>query len=117
MYEDNSYLTISKISNKLDIQPHVLRFWEKKFSSLNPKKGTSGRRYYSNLDVDILILIKDLLYTKGYTIKGANHYMNSKYNKSNVDEKKTLYPTLLSDLTNSIDLIKEGIKILSKNLK
>ena len=38
MEEDNSYLTISKTAQKIGVQPHVLRFWEKKFFIINPKK-------------------------------------------------------------------------------
>lgn len=116
MNDEIIYLTISKTSKKLDVLPHVLRFWEKKFISLNPKKSRGGRRYYSNLDIDILIIIKDLLYNKGFTIKGAANYMNLKYNKVNIESDVSTYPILKSDLNESIRLIKEGINILKKNL-
>ena len=116
MNDEIIYLTISKTSKKLDVSPHVLRFWEKKFISLNPKKSKGGRRYYSNLDIEILIIIKDLLYNKGFTIKGAANYMNLKYNKVNIESDVSTYPVLKFDLNESIRLIKEGINILKKNL-
>jgi DNA-binding transcriptional MerR regulator len=38
MEKDNYYLTISKTANKIGVKPHVLRFWEKNFFIINPKK-------------------------------------------------------------------------------
>ena len=67
----NSFYTISKTAEIIGVKSHVLRFWEKKFSSINPKKSLSGRRYYSSEDIEILLMIKKLLYEKGFTIKGA----------------------------------------------
>ena len=116
MNDEIVYLTISKTSKKLNILPHVLRFWEKKFLLLNPKKNQGGRRFYSNSDIDTLILIKDLLYNKGFTIKGAINYMNLKYNKDNLGKDVSTYPILKSDLDEPLKLIKEGINILKKNI-
>ena len=116
MNDDIVYLTISKTSKKLDVKPHVLRFWEKKFLLLNPKKSKSGIRYYSNLDIDILIQIKDLLYNKGFTIKGAINYMKLKYNKNYIENDISTYPIQETDLDDPIRLIKEGLYILKKNL-
>jgi len=68
---DTAYLTISEVSEKLDIPAHVLRFWESKFSQVKPLKRNGGRRYYRQADVSLLMRIRDLLYNQGYTIKGA----------------------------------------------
>jgi DNA-binding transcriptional MerR regulator len=114
MNDEVIYLTISKTSNKLDVLPHVLRFWEKKFILLNPKKSKGGRRYYSNSDIDILIIIKDLLYNKGFTIKGAVNYINLKYNKKNIENEASTYTISKTDLNETIRLVKEGINILKK---
>ena len=116
MNDEIVYLTISKTSKKLDVLPHVLRFWEKKFLLLNPKKSQGGRRFYSNSDIDTLFLIKDLLYNRGFTIKGAINYMNSKYNKDNLENDISTYPILKSNLDEPLKLIKEGMNILKKKL-
>ena len=111
MEKDNHYLTISKTANKIGVKPHVLRFWEKNFFIINPKKkGISGRRYYSSSDIEILILIKDLLYTEGFTIKGAVNFINDKYKNKN--EITNSY----HELNKAIDLIKDGCNILQRNL-
>ena len=116
MNDEIVYLTISKTSKKIGVLPHVLRFWEKKFILLNPKKSKGGRRYYSKSDINILIIIKELLYEKGYTIKGAVNYMNLKYNKNNIENEASTYTILKSELNESIRLIKEGINLIKKQL-
>ena len=117
MEKDNYYLTISKTAIKIGVKPHVLRFWEKNFLIINPKKkGISGRRYYSSSDIETLILIKDLLYTEGFTIKGAVNFINDKYkNKAQLKNKDTMTDTD-HELNKAINLIKDGCKILQKNL-
>ena len=54
-----------------ELEPYVLRFWEKEFPTLKPKKSPGGLRLYRQADIDELRVIKDLLYTEMYTIEGA----------------------------------------------
>ena len=77
MSEISSYYTISNVSKKLKIPPHVLRFWEKKFNFIKPKKSQTGRRYYTNQDILNLEIIQDLLHNKGYTITGAIKFIKN----------------------------------------
>lgn len=66
-----AFRTISEVADELDVQQHVLRFWETKFSQIKPLKRGGGRRYYRPEDVVLLKHIHHLLYTEGYTIKGV----------------------------------------------
>lgn len=66
-----AFRTISEVAEELDVQQHVLRFWETKFSQVKPLKRGGGRRYYRPEDVALLKHIHHLLYTEGYTIKGV----------------------------------------------
>ena len=66
-----AFRTISEVSSKLEVPPHVLRFWETKFVQIKPLKRGGGRRYYRPEDIDLLRNIRELLYTEGYTIKGV----------------------------------------------
>lgn len=66
-----AFRTISEVADELDVQQHVLRFWETKFSQIKPLKRGGGRRYYRPEDVQLLRSIHRLLYTEGYTIKGV----------------------------------------------
>ena len=108
----NSFYTISKTAEIIGVQSHVLRFWEKKFSSINPKKSLSGRRFYSSNDIEKLLKIKKLLYEDGFTIKGAISIIdkNSQKNEVNIDDDKNM------KLYKSINLIQQGLKLIKKNI-
>ncbi len=73
----SAYKTISEVSKLIDVQSHVLRFWETKFSQVRPIKRSGGRRYYRLEDIEILSSIRELLYKEGYTIKGAQKVLKS----------------------------------------
>ena len=65
------YFSIGDVCKLLDLEAHVLRFWEKEFPVLSPCKGSNGRRMYRRRDVEMIIVIKGLLYEQGFTIAGA----------------------------------------------
>jgi len=68
---DTAFRTISEVAADLDLQQHVLRFWETKFTQIDPMKRAGGRRYYRPEDVVLLRKIKHHLYVDGMTIKGV----------------------------------------------
>lgn len=67
----SAFRSIAEVTEDLDVAPHVLRFWETKFSQIKPMKTKSSRRYYRPDDVELLALIKELLYNQRYTIEGV----------------------------------------------
>lgn len=81
-------LTISQLSRLLKLvdpktnkpSNHILRYWEKNFKSIKPKK-INNRRYYSLKQVEIIKLIKFLLKVKGMTISGAKKIIDSNMKK------------------------------------
>lgn len=74
----SAFRTIAEVAEDLGVATHVLRFWETKFDQIQPMKTSGGRRYYRPDDVEILKLIKGLLYTKRFTIEGAQHFIKEK---------------------------------------
>lgn len=76
-----AFRTISEVADILDVQQHVLRFWETKFTQVKPLKRGGGRRYYRPEDVEILKRIHHLLYTEGYTIKGVQKLLKGQGKK------------------------------------
>ncbi len=66
------YYSISEVSEITDIKPHILRFWEKDFAMLRPRKNRAGNRSYRERDIRVVLAIKRLLYEDKYTIKGAS---------------------------------------------
>ena len=71
------YYKIGEVCALTQIPSHVLRFWEKQFPLLNPNKTPSGHRLYRKRDIQTIIEIKDLLYERRFTIKGAREFLAS----------------------------------------
>ncbi|MEL7212170.1 MAG: MerR family transcriptional regulator [Pseudomonadota bacterium] len=67
----DAFRTISEVAEWLDVAPHVLRFWESKFTQVKPVKRAGGRRYYRPSDMELLGGIKVLLHDQGQTIKAV----------------------------------------------
>ena len=117
MSEISSYYTISNVSKKLKVPTHVLRFWEKKFNFIKPKKNQTGRRYYSNQDIVNLEIIKDLLHNKGYTIAGAIKHMKNNDqldSKNEIDHLNVSNEALVKKIEETSDLILSAKNILNK---
>ncbi len=73
-----AFRTISEVAETLDVPPHVLRFWETRFTQVKPVKRGGGRRYYRPEDVRLLRGIKGLLYEDGLTIKGVQKVLRER---------------------------------------
>ena len=69
------YYKIGEVCELTGLPHHVIRFWEKEFSQLTPRKTATGHRIFNDKDIETLILIKELLYVRKYTIKGAREYI------------------------------------------
>lgn len=68
---DKLYFKIGEVARIVGVKPYVLRYWETEFSMVKPGKTPSRHRLYRRRDVAMLLEIKHLLYSEGYTITGA----------------------------------------------
>ena len=113
---DSAYRTIAEVSDLLQVQPSVLRFWETQFHQVKPTK-RMGRRYYNAEDVVLLARIRDLLYKEGFTIKGVQKRLKDKSEEGTPTEEKHAAPdtqntavdTLVRELTDIRDYLKDFI--------
>ncbi len=65
------FFSIGEVCELTDLKPHVLRYWESQFRFLSPAKNRSGNRVYQRREIELILLVKHLLYTEKYTIEGA----------------------------------------------
>ncbi len=65
------YYRIGEVSRITDVKPYVLRYWESEFRWMAPAKSRSKQRLYRKRDIEIIQLIKRLLYEERFTIAGA----------------------------------------------
>ena len=70
-FPDKLFYKIGEVSRIVGVEPYVLRYWETEFPFLKPRKNKSGQRVYIKKDVELLLMIKRLLYQERYTIEGV----------------------------------------------
>ncbi len=83
------YYSISEVSKIAEVKPYVLRFWEREFPTLRPKKNRSGNRIYQKKEIELIGKIKKLLYEDGYTIDGARQQLRNGRNNPGKATQKT----------------------------
>ena len=65
------FFSMGDVCHLTDLKPHVLRYWESQFRFLHPAKNRSGNRVYQRREIELIMLVRQLLYTEKYTIDGA----------------------------------------------
>ena len=68
---DKRYYRIGEVSRITGVKPYVLRYWESEFRWMAPQKSKSKQRLYRKRDIEMIELIKKLLYEQRFTIAGA----------------------------------------------
>ena len=101
------YYSIGEIAKMLSVKNSLIRFWEKEFDIIKPKKNSRGNRVFSKKDVDSIFLIHHLLKEKKYTIKGAKKKIRE--NKNNVERNFEIIQNL-KKIRNQLVEIREGLK-------
>ena len=71
MTTEKRYYRIGEVSRIAGVKPYVLRYWESEFRFMAPQKSRSKQRLYRQRDIDIILLVKKLLYEQRFTIAGA----------------------------------------------
>ena len=79
------YYTMGEVAALFDVNQSLIRFYEKEFDILAPKKNKNGTRYFTQEDIENLKLVIHLIKDKGYTLQGAKDYIRTKGNSSKDD--------------------------------
>jgi DNA-binding transcriptional MerR regulator len=105
---ENAYRTIGEVAQILEVEQHILRFWEGKFSHINPKK-KQGRRYYNADEVKELAKIKDLLHNQGYTIKGVQQLLAN-------NSEKNITPNIDATIKNNLEKLLHNLENIEQKI-
>lgn len=105
------YFSIGEVCDLTGLRPHVLRYWESQFRFLSPTKNRSGNRVYQRREVDLIMLVKHLLYTEKYTIEGARQRVDD--HKKALDLKQAARGALAVEALESLEAeLRELIDVL-----
>lgn len=69
------YWTIGEVAEQLGVNTSMLRYWEKEFGMLRPKRTNRGDRLYTQDDIKLVRTIHELLKDRGFTIQGAKEHL------------------------------------------
>ena len=112
------YYSIGEVSEITELKQYVLRYWESEFSQLSPSKNSAGNRNYRKTDIDLINEIKNLLYDRRFTIKGAKQHLKDRVKQGssiNNDQVKTIKEKVIkltaADLK-TLKRIKNGLEDL-----
>ena len=85
--EEKYYYSIGEVSKMFNVNSSLIRFWEKEFKQITPKKTESGKRKFTKKDVEVIHSIYHLVKEKGFTLAGAKENLKNKNNSvSKLDE-------------------------------
>lgn len=100
---EKRYYSIGELAKAFDVNTSLIRFWDKEFDILKPKKNAKGNRMFTPEDVKNLQLIYHLVKERGFTLDGAKVHLKE-------GQKKTL---------DKFEIIRklEGIKVQLTNIK
>ncbi|UCG05703.1 MAG: MerR family transcriptional regulator [Desulfobacterales bacterium] len=99
---DKLYFRIGEVSEIVKLPSYVLRFWETEFPKIKPKRTSSGRRLYTQKDIELIMQIKYLLHEKKFTIPGARQHIGGRSGK-----KGRLTQRFLDDLRKELKSIRD----------
>ena len=103
---DKKYYSIGEVADFLEVNTSLMRFWEKEFNQISPKKKKSGIRKFTKPDVEILQVIYSLLKEKRMTIDGAKRYLEQNKNKDKI----------LISIRNKLEKVKSELLFLKNNI-
>ena len=105
------YYAIGEVCDLTGLKPHVLRYWETQFEVLHPGKNRAGNRVFRPKDIELILLVKHLLYEEKYTIEGARQKLDEMRRAGELEEERqvVLEPEFLArmkaDLRELLDLL------------
>jgi len=85
------YYSIGEVAEMFDVNSSLIRFWEKEFPQLQPRKNSRGNRVYSKKDIDLFKKIHHLVKEKGYTLEGAKNALRK---RNHVNEEDSIVQRL-----------------------
>ena len=77
MSDDKLYYPIGEVAEMFNVNTSLIRFWEKEFDIIKPKKNKKGNRLFTKQDIDNFHLIFHLVKERGFTLEGAKNKLKS----------------------------------------
>ena len=86
------YYSIGEVAELFEVNPSLIRYWEKEFDILTPQKNQKGNRLFTQQDIANLRLVYHLVKERGYTLQGAREKL--KQNREDVEKRVEIVDSL-----------------------
>jgi DNA-binding transcriptional MerR regulator len=106
------YYKIGEVCDITGLRPSVLRFWEKEFKQLRPTKSGGGQRFYTAENIELVKLLKKMLYEEKYTIEGAKKKLKNPESRASGTSVETVVADSEGSKNPNEDVKKELLEIL-----
>ncbi|MVM34806.1 MerR family transcriptional regulator [Spirosoma sp. HMF4905] len=100
------YYGIKEVAEKFGINASKLRYYEKEFPTLQPKKNRSGDRVYTQADIDHLTEILDLIDRQKYTLPGAREFLKAQHERR---QENARYISKLKKIKSFLIQLRDGL--------
>ena len=103
------YYSIGEVCDLTGLKPHVLRYWETQFELLHPTKNRAGNRVFRPKEIELVLLVKHLLYEKKFTIDGARQKLLDMRQRGEIAEgrKDVVDQEFLAGIKQELNHLKE----------
>jgi DNA-binding transcriptional MerR regulator len=107
-----AYYSIGDVCDLTGLKPHVLRYWETQFDLIKPTKNRAGNRVYRPKEVELILMVRHLLYEEKFTIEGARQKLHEMRRAGGLEEEQQeiLEPEFLQGMK---DELQQLVKVLS----
>ena len=109
---DRLYFTIGEVAELFQVNQSLIRYWEKEFELLQPKKNAKGNRLFSRADIGILTQIYQLVKEEGFTLQGAKERLKMNANLKGNFKTSSMPNSMANSNQEVVETLKELKKIL-----
>lgn len=102
---DKKYYSITEVTRQTNVKPYILRYWEKSFNLIRPIRLADGKRRYTQEDINTILILRELIYDKKYSVLGAKKEFSRIKNNRN-DKTLEKIESAISE-TSSKDILKK----------
>ncbi len=104
-----AYYSIGDVCELTGLKPHVLRYWETQFEVLQPSKNRAGNRVFRPKEIELILLVKHLLYEEKFTVEGARQKLKEMRRSGELEgsRQEVVTPDFLNGLKEELFTLRE----------
>ncbi len=115
---DKLFYKIGEVSKITGVESYVLRYWQTEFPFLNPRKNKSGQRVYVKKDLEVVLMVKKMLYQERYTIEGVRkRFEDGVQTPAEIKPAQEAKPAIMKNPAETIAFFKKRLKQIADSIK